>query len=89
MKIVPYLTSLTAVSVAKAIENLNGNAPSIKWVNDIYAKGKKCAGILTEAVSTGREFSHAVVGIGINVFEPKNGFPDDIKDIAGGAVDRV
>ena len=88
IEIAPYLTSMTAVSVAKAIENLNGNAPSIKWVNDIYAKGKKCAGILTEAVSTGSEFSHAVIGIGINVFEPKNGFPDDIKDIAGVAFDN-
>ena len=74
-------------AVAKAIENLNGNEPAIKWVNDVYVKDKKCAGILTEAVSIGSSFSHAVIGIGVNVVEPKDGFPDDVKDIAGVAFD--
>lgn len=87
ISVAPYLTATTAVSVAKAIENLNGNEPAIKWVNDVYVKDKKCAGILTEAVSIGSSFSHAVIGIGVNVVEPIGGFPDDVKDIAGVAFD--
>ena len=87
LSVAPYLTAMTAVSVAKAIENLNGNEPAIKWVNDVYVKNKKCAGILTEAVSEGSSVLHAVIGIGVNVVEPVGGFPDEVKDIAGVAFD--
>lgn len=57
----------------------------IKWVNDIYIEGKKVSGILTEA-SFGLEdglLEYAVLGIGINVYAPDNGFPKEIENIAG------
>ena len=66
----------TAASVAE---------PQIKWVNDVYLNGKKICGILTEAVSdfeSGR-IDTVVVGIGINYHAPKEGYPDEIKEIAG------
>ena len=47
----------------------------IKWPNDIYAKGKKIAGILVE--KSGRRI---VAGVGLNVNQTK--FPKDIEDIA-------
>lgn len=77
------ITTATAVAVAKAIESVAGVKASIKWVNDIFAAGKKVCGILTEASlnfeSGGLEY--AVVGIGINI-ETKD-FPDAIRNIAG------
>ncbi|MBK7762512.1 MAG: biotin--[acetyl-CoA-carboxylase] ligase [Bacteroidetes bacterium] len=40
---------------------------SIKWPNDIYAGNKKMAGILIENTLRGSCWSHAIVGIGLNI----------------------
>ncbi len=78
-----FLTVMSAVSVAEAVMKYNKNDVKIKWVNDIYIDGKKVCGILTEgAINSNKMLDYAVVGIGINVIAPENGFPDDIKDIA-------
>lgn len=86
-----FLTVMAAVAVAEGIEQAGGKSTAIKWVNDVYTEGKKCCGILTEAVadleSCGVEF--AVVGIGINITEPAGGFAPEIKDIAAAACDGV
>ncbi len=78
-----FLTVMAALSVAETVMKYNSNDVKIKWVNDIYIDGKKVCGILTEgAVNNNKKLDYAVVGIGINVLAPENGFPDDIKDIA-------
>ena len=77
------LTVMAAVSVAETVMKYNSNDVRIKWVNDVYIDGKKVCGILTEgAINANKMLDYAVVGIGINVIAPENGFPDDIKDIA-------
>ncbi len=79
------LTTAAAAAVAIAIEKISGESAEIKWVNDIWVRGKKVAGILTEA-SASLEAGHleyAIVGIGINVVEPQEGFPEELQDIAG------
>ncbi len=78
------ITTAAAVAVCKAIENLTDKSPKIKWVNDILIDGRKVCGILTEG-SVGQ---YAVLGIGINAFVPENGFPEEIKDIAGAVCDE-
>ncbi len=78
-------TTISAVAVAEAIEAVAGIPAEIKWVNDVYVSGRKVCGILTEA-SVKLEDStldYAVVGIGINVYEPEGGFPESIRDRAG------
>lgn len=72
------ITVDTAVCVARVLEKITGEKALIKWVNDIYIKGRKVCGILAERVE-----NKIVLGIGINVFSPKGGFPEDIKDRAG------
>lgn len=79
-----FLTTSAAVATAKAIEEVSDKQAGIKWVNDIYINNKKVCGILTEAsfnMETGK-LDYAVVGIGINICTPKNGFPSDIDNIA-------
>lgn len=79
------ITTSAAVAVCEAIEKISNKTAQIKWVNDIYIGGKKVCGILTEA-SMGLEsgmLEYVVLGIGVNVYRPDNGFPDEIKDIAG------
>ena len=44
----PQMTLVAAVAVTRAIEELTGIEPSIKWPNDILVDGKKVTGILTE-----------------------------------------
>lgn len=79
------LTALAAVAMCEAIEVVSGEKAAIKWVNDIFVKGKKVCGILTEA-SFGLEsgtFEYVVLGAGVNVYPPTAGFPSEIEDIAG------
>ncbi|MCR5823896.1 MAG: biotin--[acetyl-CoA-carboxylase] ligase [Lachnospiraceae bacterium] len=84
------LTTVAAVAEALAIENVTGFETSIKWVNDIWMRGKKISGILTEAQTSIEmgTLDYCVVGIGINLTEPEGGFPEDIKDVAGAVYDR-
>ena len=76
------ITACAAVSVARAIEAVSGLDCKIKWVNDIYAGGKKLCGILTEA-SVGIEqggLDYAVIGVGVNVSNTV--FPKELEGIA-------
>lgn len=85
-----FLTTSAAVATAKAIEDVCEKTADIKWVNDIYIDNKKVCGILTEGafnVETG-QLDYAIVGIGINICFPENGFPDDIKNIATAVFDK-
>lgn len=79
------ITTCAAVSVAEAIEELFNINLSIKWVNDLYLDNRKIAGILTEAALSQdiNKLDFAVLGVGINLFQNIEDFPDDIKDIAG------
>ena len=79
------LTTLTAAAAAKAIEKIAGEPVQIKWVNDIWMRGKKIAGILTEGSASLEEgkLEYVIVGIGINLYEPCGGFPNELKDVAG------
>lgn len=79
-----FITTAAAVAVAEAVEDITGHKTQIKWVNDIYLEGRKVCGILTEAnvdFESGR-LNWAVLGIGINIAKPPEGFPEEIKDIA-------
>ncbi|MBQ9965758.1 MAG: biotin--[Clostridia bacterium] len=84
------ITTAAAVAVSQAIEELSGKQTQIKWVNDILINGKKVCGILTEGSidPQSKNLDFAVLGIGINVFRPKNDFCDEIKDIAGAVFDK-
>lgn len=81
---IPLITPLTAVVVCEAIEQIFSVSPQIKWVNDLLLNGKKICGILTEGVFTSDgKIDYIIVGIGINLNPPKDGFPSDIENIAG------
>lgn len=79
------ITPAAAVAVTRALRELCGLQCGIKWVNDLYLRGKKVCGILTQA-QTDFETGVAravVVGIGINFSMPEGGFPTDLADKAG------
>ena len=77
-----FVTTLSAVAMCRAIEEVTGLSPKIKWVNDIYLNGKKLSGILTEAESnfeTGM-IQKIIVGIGVNCFSCD--MPEEIQEVA-------
>lgn len=82
------LTTCAAAAVALAIEDCAGVDAQIKWVNDVFCRGKKVCGILTEAaldLETGG-LQYAIVGIGVNLFPPEGGFPPELNE-AGAVFD--
>lgn len=83
-----FITVSAATAVAEAIEEIAGCEAKIKWVNDIYCNNKKVCGILTEAAVDfeGGGLEYCIVGIGVNVAKPLEGFPNELKDIAGGII---
>lgn len=85
-----FLTTSAAVSVSKAIEDISDKKADIKWVNDIYIDGKKVCGILTESAfnTQSGKLDYAIVGIGINICPPQNGFPTDVENIATAIFDE-
>lgn len=82
-------TVSAAVAVCRAVEELYGVPCQIKWVNDIYVRGKKICGILAEGIadSASGKLSAIVVGIGINV--KHRDFPGEIAQTAASIEDFV
>jgi BirA family transcriptional regulator, biotin operon repressor / biotin---[acetyl-CoA-carboxylase] ligase len=94
---IPPLTLLVGGALAAAVRQLGFDA-DVKWPNDILlrteGRGRKVAGILTEASTEGHRMGHVVVGIGVNV--NTRTFPEELRDkatslqLAGGApLDRT
>lgn len=78
-------TVKAAVAVAEGIKEATNKQTEIKWVNDLFLNGKKICGILSEldADFESRSVKSVIVGIGINVNEPRDDSFKDLKDIAG------
>lgn len=73
-----FFTKICCVAIVKALSLLEIDT-KIKWPNDIYYKGKKLAGILSESVFEESTLKVVVVGIGLNV---NNDIPKELKDKA-------
>ncbi len=80
------ITVADAVGVCLALEELCPDLRGmlgIKWVNDVYLRGKKITGILTEAMSSfeSGEIESVITGIGINITTRE--FPEEFAERAG------
>ena len=74
-----FITVAAAVAAARAIERVSQKKCEIKWVNDIYINNKKVCGILTEGGFNQKgNIKYAILGVGINLFEPKEKFPENL-----------
>jgi len=78
---VPQLSLLTAVALQQALAQYC-NEIRIKWPNDLLIHGAKVSGILTEMRAEPGLVHAVIVGIGINITAPKQGWPEDISQIA-------
>lgn len=79
----PQFTLVTAVAIVQAMKAcFNNFTPEIKWPNDILVNGKKTTGILTEMVAEADRIQALLIGIGINVNQQPEDFPDELQNIA-------
>lgn len=78
----PQMTLVAAVAIVRAIEEVVGIVPQIKWPNDLLVNGKKVSGILTELQADPDLVKSIILGIGINVNQEESEFPDELSSIA-------
>lgn len=75
----PQLTFVSAVAVCRALRNITGLEVFIKWPNDIVCKGRKICGISTELNAEIDVINYVIVGIGVNVKQNIDDFPEELK----------
>lgn len=75
----PFITLITALSITKALNEVMGLSPGIKWPNDIIYNNLKVCGILTEMDAQTDKVNFVIVGIGINVNNDLEDFQTDIR----------
>lgn len=76
----PLITLLAGLSAREAILQQTGCAADLRWPNDLLLGGKKLGGILTEMYAEPGRVRFVVVGIGLNVNQPR--FPEKVASIA-------
>jgi BirA family biotin operon repressor/biotin-[acetyl-CoA-carboxylase] ligase len=81
-QLAPRLTFVAAVAVIRAVEKITGIKLELKWPNDVYCRGKKVAGILTEMKAELDLIDYVVIGIGLNVNQRAEDFNQELKEIA-------
>ncbi|HEX3012287.1 MAG TPA: biotin--[acetyl-CoA-carboxylase] ligase, partial [Syntrophomonadaceae bacterium] len=73
------ISLVAALAVAETIEAELNLKPLIKWPNDILINNRKVAGILAEAVTDMDSVEYIVIGIGLNINNQIQGFPDEFQ----------
>lgn len=75
----PQLTFLSAVAVARSIEQVSGLRPEIKWPNDVLIDGGKVAGLLNEMSAETDGINFVILGIGVNLNMTLAQFPSELR----------
>src|SRR5450432_540284 len=77
------LTSWAARGVAATIQHQIALEPVIKSPNDVYVGSRKVAGVLVDTkAGSGTNFA-SIVGIGVNINQPRLAFPEALRERAG------
>lgn len=72
----PELAALVAAAaVSEGVEEVTRLAATIRWPNDVMVSGKKLAGVIAQAQSSGADLDQIIVGIGINCNASVSGNP--------------
>jgi BirA family biotin operon repressor/biotin-[acetyl-CoA-carboxylase] ligase len=66
------LSLAIGVAIVDALNQCGVQGIQLKWPNDIYAQGKKLAGVLIEVEGQIGSNCKAIIGVGLNVALPKN-----------------
>jgi BirA family transcriptional regulator, biotin operon repressor / biotin---[acetyl-CoA-carboxylase] ligase len=75
----PLLPLAVPVAVCEAAEAVAPVRCQVKWPNDVWIDERKVAGVLVEARP---DEEWAVIGVGVNVAIPQEGFPPELRETA-------
>ncbi|HOW97496.1 MAG TPA: biotin--[acetyl-CoA-carboxylase] ligase [Kiritimatiellia bacterium] len=75
-----WLGVIGALAVAGALEQAGVGDLTLKWPNDVLARGRKIAGILVEPRIEAETVEFAVLGMGINVMQDRTEWREDLRD---------
>lgn len=64
------------VAVVRAVHQVTGLSPTLKWPNDVLLAGKKVCGVLIETALQDTDVRYAILGLGINVNFDPSAYPD-------------
>src|SRR6185312_5475629 len=74
------LSLVAGLAAQRAVAEVTGASPDLRWPNDLLLNEKKFGGILVEMASEAARIRHVVAGIGINVNHAV--FPPDLSALA-------
>jgi BirA family biotin operon repressor/biotin-[acetyl-CoA-carboxylase] ligase len=75
----PLMTAVGALAASDACRDAAGLATSIRFPNDLFAGGRKIAGVLVESRFVGDRPDLFIVGVGLNVNAAASDFPDELR----------
>ena len=70
------LPIISALAVARGLEQVTGLSTALKWPNDVLVGGRKICGILMESELAGEAVNHVLLGIGVNVNTDMSAYPE-------------
>ena len=79
-ELAPAIALCAGLSVRAAVAELLPVPVLVKWPNDVWAAGRKLAGVLVESQVSGAKVQSVIVGIGINVSQQS--FPPPLAETA-------
>jgi BirA family biotin operon repressor/biotin-[acetyl-CoA-carboxylase] ligase len=74
-RLLPLAVPLAVCEAAEAVAQVSCR---VKWPNDVWAEGRKLAGVLIESRPETGGGGWAVIGVGLNVAVPPDAFPDEL-----------
>jgi BirA family biotin operon repressor/biotin-[acetyl-CoA-carboxylase] ligase len=75
-----WLSLAAGLAVREAVKQVTSLEADLRWPNDLLFGSRKFCGILTEMNAEVTRVRHLVIGIGINVHQPR--FPDELRELA-------
>jgi len=79
---ISLLPLMAGLAANDAIFESAGIRVGLKWPNDLIWEKKKLGGILCESGFLGNQASYVIVGIGINLDQRREDFPEEIRSLA-------
>jgi BirA family biotin operon repressor/biotin-[acetyl-CoA-carboxylase] ligase len=76
----PLISLAAGAAMALACRKASGVAVTCKWPNDLMVGARKLGGVLVEAQVQESRLHHAVIGIGVNLTQEPEAFPQEFRE---------
>ena len=77
------ITLTAGVALAETTAQFISQKPMLKWPNDLIVNDQKCGGILAESDIRTNHVPMVILGIGVNIYTPEEGYDTGLRVKAG------